>query len=101
MRGWVWNGNVNTGDVARVGSPECGLGTGSVALPDKPIDVQVLGLLWNTSDDTLSLDLRKLMSKNSDVTIKRKILAATHGIFDPIGFAAPVTIVPKIMMKEA
>lgn len=58
-------------------------------------------MLWNIEDDTLSLDLRKLICKNSDVTTKRKILAATHGIFDPIGFAAPITIVPKIMTKEA
>ncbi len=99
LRGWVWNeGEVIAGDVTGVGSPECGLVAGSNA--SQETFVSVLGLLWNVHDDTLSLDMRKILRLGDNVVTKRSILAATHQIFDPIGIAAPVVIVPKMLLQQ-
>nr|XP_042913091.1 uncharacterized protein LOC122273094 [Parasteatoda tepidariorum] len=62
-------------------------------------EVPVLGLLWNTEEDTLTCDLRKLEFKDEPVT-KRSILSLAHKLFDPIGFTAPLTLIPKIILQE-
>lgn len=99
LRGWVWNdGGVIAVDVTGVGSPECGLVAGSNASQETV--TSVLGLLWNVTTDTLSLDMRKFQNFDDDKVTKRKILAATHQIYDPIGIAAPVIIVPKMLLQE-
>lgn len=99
LRGWVWNrGGVIAGDVPGVGSPECGLGTGSNS--SQEASTSVLGLLWNACEDTISLDMRKILQFDDNLVTKRSILAATHQIFDPIGIAAPVIIVPKILLQD-
>lgn len=103
LRNWVWNenrGDVITEDVSGVGSPECGLDTVSSTFQETLTLVPVLGLLWDTKDDILSLDLRKILSTTEKIITKRNILAATHKIFDPLGFVSPVTIVPKMMLQE-
>lgn len=40
------------------------------------------------------------MNQSKEVITKRSILAATHKIFDPLGFVSPVTVVPKMMLQE-
>nr|XP_042900001.1 uncharacterized protein LOC122269710 [Parasteatoda tepidariorum] len=62
-------------------------------------EVLVLGLLWNTEEDTLTCDLRKLELKDEPVT-KRSILSLAHKVFDPIGFTAPLTLIPKTILQE-
>jgi len=37
---------------------------------------------------------------SSNVVTKRIILSTAHKIFDPIGFTAPVTLFPKILLQE-
>lgn len=99
LRGWVWNrGESVVGDVTGVGSPERGLVTGNESSQETSV-VSVLGLLWNISDDTLSLDLRRIQSFDDSIVTKKKILAATHQIYDPIGFTSPVVIVPKMLLQ--
>ncbi|GIY91359.1 reverse transcriptase [Caerostris extrusa] len=63
------------------------------------VEVPLLGLSWNTVDDTLSCDFRKFKLEDEPIP-KRKILSLAHKIFDPIGFTCPVTLVPKIMLQE-
>jgi len=67
-----------------------------IATADKSIDmnntVHVLGLLWNTLTDTLSLAPKPLPSSN--IVSKRNILQ------DPSGWATPVTIRAKILLQE-
>lgn len=100
LRGWVWNrGKAFNGDTPGVGSPECGLGVGINVFQETSV-VSVLGLLWNAMEDTLSLDLHKVLNSTSDAVTKRSILSATHRIFDPLGFASPVTIVPKMILQK-
>ncbi|GFY50875.1 integrase catalytic domain-containing protein [Trichonephila inaurata madagascariensis] len=31
---------------------------------------------------------------------KRLVLAVAHQVFDPIGFTAPVTLIPKLILRE-
>ena len=73
-----------------------------IATADKSIDanttVHVLGLLWNTSTDTLSLVPKALPSSN--IVSKRNILQDSSQIFDPLGWATPVTIRAKILLQE-
>lgn len=90
LKGWV----SNVGNVPEVGSPQCGLAIGEASI------VSVLGLLWNVREDTLSIDLRKLEMSNYESITKRTILAATHRIFDPLGFIAPSLLLPKLLLQE-
>ncbi|KFM65604.1 hypothetical protein X975_01991, partial [Stegodyphus mimosarum] len=60
--------------------------------------VSVLGLKWNLSDDTLSCDFKDSSVKQP--VNKRNILSIVHKIFYPIGFTAPVTLIPKLMLQE-
>jgi len=71
------------------------------ATADKSIDVNtnvhVLGLLWNTSIDTLSLAPKALPLSN--IVSKRSILQDSSQIFDPLRWATPVTIRAKILQE--
>ncbi|GFW20880.1 uncharacterized protein TNCV_1051011 [Trichonephila clavipes] len=63
-----------------------------------PQEIQVLGLMWNVKEDTLSISYRETESKE-EVT-KRRILSLVHRIFDPIGFTCPFTLIPKLLIEE-
>ncbi|GFX21742.1 uncharacterized protein TNCV_546791 [Trichonephila clavipes] len=63
-----------------------------------PQEIQVLGLMWNMKEDTLSISYRETESKK-EVT-KRRILFLAHRIFDPIGFTCPITLIPKLLIQE-
>jgi len=73
-----------------------------VTTADKTIDnnttVQILGLLWNTCTDTMSLSPKSLPSSN--MVSKRSVLQDSSQIFDPLGWATPVSIRAKILLQE-
>ena len=73
-----------------------------IAAADKTIDhnttVQILGLLWNTCTDTMSLAPKSLPSSN--IVSKRSVLQDSSQIFDPLGRAMPVSIRAKILLQE-
>lgn len=93
LRGWCHN-NYRKNEV---------ISTGQNPLPDtrcvEDIEVPVLGLSWNTEEDTLSCDFRGFKVESEPVT-KRKILSLAHKIFDPIGFTCPTTLIPKLLLQE-
>ena len=62
--------------------------------------VNVLGLLWDTSTDTLSLNPKELTSTQHSLVTKRAVLKDLSKIFDPLGLIAPVTIMAKLFMQE-
>ena len=68
--------------------------------------IQVLGMKWNKSEDTLALDLswlpevQKWISSDEIVISKRKILSVAHRVFDPIGVASPMTLLPKLLLQD-
>ena len=62
---------------------------------DHNTNVQILGLLWNTRTDTMSLAPKSLPSSN--IVSKRSVLQDSSQIFDPLGWATPVSIRAKIL----
>ena len=73
-----------------------------VATKDQTIDcnttVNILGMKWNTVTDTMSLTPKPLPS-NSLVS-KRSILQDSSMIYDPLGWATPVTVRAKILLQD-
>lgn len=64
--------------------------------------VKVLGLNWNTTTDTLSLSLTKLIKETNSThkICKRSVWSLSSKLYDPLGFVEPVTVKAKIMMQE-
>lgn len=63
----------------------------------------VLGLMWDKCDDTLRVNEACLKGVNelADKPIsKRVMLSFAHRIFDPIGFTAPSTLLPKLLLQK-
>ena len=65
---------------------------------DRNDTTKVLGLVWHTPSDTLSL-ASKITTGNYPIT-KREILQGSSSIFDPLGFITPVTIQAKVLLQE-
>ena len=53
--------------------------------------VNILGLRWNTATDTLSLAPKKLPPANTSLITKREVLQVSSQLYDPLGWATPVT----------
>ena len=66
---------------------------------DNSEQVNTLGLVWNTSNDSLSLTQKAFPSCDSPVT-KREVLQQSSKIFDPLGFTSPVTISTKLLLQQ-
>ena len=65
---------------------------------DPNTSVGKLGLRWNTATDTLSLAPKVLPS--ASFISKRDVLQSSSQIYDPLGWATPVTIKAKISLQE-
>ena len=59
---------------------------------------KVLGLIWHTPSDTISLASRITVDQCS--ITKRAILQSSSAIFDPLGLLTPVTIQAKTLLQE-
>ncbi|GFX58747.1 integrase catalytic domain-containing protein [Trichonephila clavipes] len=66
--------------------------------PDN-FETKVLGLIWNLKDDCLSCNINCQKNEGKAIT-KRSLLSIANHIFDPIGFTAPVTLKPKLILQE-
>ncbi|GFQ88135.1 uncharacterized protein TNCT_247711 [Trichonephila clavata] len=64
-------------------------------------ECSVLGLFWEPNTDLLACDLRNISTEINDTCSKRQLLSISQKIFDPIGFTAPVTLIPKLLMQKA
>jgi hypothetical protein len=73
---------------------------GSEATSTEPKQVMVLGMAWDTADDTFLFNLEELIeyAKSLPVT-KRSLLRWSSKIFDPLGFLSPFTIRLKILFQ--
>ncbi|KAL1448295.1 hypothetical protein WDU94_003587 [Cyamophila willieti] len=60
----------------------------------------VLGLDWDKSKDTLSINTESVRSMKIDEVTKKTILSAAHRLFDPPGFVSPVVLVPKLLLQR-
>ena len=59
----------------------------------------VLGMIWKLKEDTLTRKIEQLTDVASPLT-KRKLLSVTQKVFDPVGYTAPVTIIPKVILQK-
>lgn len=67
---------------------------------DKSKSVNVLGIRWNPTTDTISLAAKSSILANDDLITKREVLQDLSKIFDPLGFISPVVIRGKIIMQK-
>ena len=64
-----------------------------------PETTLVLGMIWQLKEDTLTCKIEQLTDVASPLT-KRKLLSVTQKVFDPVGYTAPVTIIPKVILQK-
>ena len=57
----------------------------------------VLGIEWDTEQDTLAL---KPLNIKNECSTKREFLATLASVYDPLGFQAPLTCKGKIIMQK-
>ena len=68
---------------------------------DTETTVNLLGLQWNTSTDTLAFPIKQFLPTTEEQPItKRLVLQISSRIYDPLGFLNPITIQAKILMQE-
>ena len=58
----------------------------------------MLGLIWNTVNDTLELSQKSFDLNHSPAT-KRHVLQQSSKSFDPLGMTSPVTIRAKLLLQ--
>ncbi len=63
-----------------------------------PEKAKVLGLIWDVKEDTIKLPESKAFRANppTDAATKRQVLNCVASVYDPLGFAAPVTVEGKM-----
>ena len=63
--------------------------------------VKVLGVLWDTENDTFTFEFSGLVQyARSLPAMKRSVLIVTSKIFDPVGFLTPFVIKMKALFQE-
>ncbi len=63
-------------------------------------EVNVLGMHWNTSSDTLTLTKKTTLNTRQQLITKREVLQQSSKIFDPLGMITPITFRAKIFMQR-
>jgi len=66
---------------------------------DSSNPINVLGILWDTTSDKLSLSLKGLRLPTA-LTTKREVLKDTSKLFDPLGISSPVSVRAKLFMQK-
>ena len=69
-------------------------------IADNRTTVNVLGLLWSTDTDTLSLNPKESTSTQHNLITKRDVLKDVSRLFDPFGFVTPITMLFKVFLQE-
>ncbi|XP_064635263.1 uncharacterized protein LOC135492635 [Lineus longissimus] len=59
--------------------------------------VPILGMKWNTTEDSISFKQYQISTKSAT---KREILKHVSSVYDPLGYLAPVQIRAKILLQE-
>ena len=67
---------------------------------DSGTTVNLLGLKWNTSTDTLSLTRCRIKQGTTSPVTKRSVLQASSKQYDPLGWLSPITIRAKLLIQE-
>ena len=67
---------------------------------DTSNEVNVLGMHWNTSSDTLTLSNKSNLNTSLQLITKREVLQQSSKVFDPLGIITPITIRAKIFIQQ-
>jgi len=68
---------------------------------DKEDGVTTLGFLWDPAADQLQFkNIKQVQTIDSTMSTKRKLLAITESIFDPLGLLSPALIVYMIFLQK-
>ena len=61
----------------------------------------VLGLKWNTEDDSFVWDVAEKLSRflNTEPVTRRDLVSAAYSLFDPLGFIAPYVMKAKLLLQ--
>ena len=64
-------------------------------------DDKILGILWDTDTDNLSIDLNKIYVQGTSLPItKRNVLKTIASMYDPLGIISPLVIPFKIFFQK-
>ena len=72
----------------------------SVVSPATPANPSVLGLRWNTDQDTLIVSRGTTPDLIGKTITQRLVLSTVSSVFDPIGLIAPFTIRARLLFKQ-
>ena len=68
---------------------------------DCDVTVNLLGLLWDTSADTINFNPKQFLSKSeTPLVTKRSVLQMSSKVYDPLGILSPVTVQAQILMQD-
>ena len=81
-------------------SPEVRTRAQQDGVADTAVTVNVLGLMWDTSQDILRLADRAFSSLDVAQPTKKGVLQDLSRVFDPLGMLTPVTISAKLFMQQ-
>ena len=92
VKGWQSNKALNDGDQQNR----------EVNVPNGSVEDKVLGIVWNTTEDSFKFQVKTeaISSLDSTKLTKRSILSQVARIFDPVGFASAFLIRAKIGLQE-
>jgi hypothetical protein len=93
LRKWASNCN----EILDAVPPEHREGNSSLSI-DETDSVKTIGLNWNPKSDQFGVSI--FVPDISQPCSKRQVLSAIAKIFDPLGWLAPVTVRPKILMQK-
>jgi len=70
--------------------------------PNPHVDkkIPILGSVWDMKEDTLALDITAVIEKIGSGKTQREILSLAHMLYDTVGFAAPFTILAKMILRR-
>ena len=62
--------------------------------------LKVLGLLWDPADDTLRVNVARVLKSVDCHPTKRNLLSLMASVFDPLGFLLPFLLLPKLLFQQ-
>ena len=93
-----WHSNVAAleGENTRMSTDAGEITFAKAQLGSRKADTKLLGLSWNKSEDTLSIEA----AQTETITPKREALSGLAKVYDPFGLVSPATLVGKQLYRE-
>ena len=92
-----WNSNTRELEVTDAVDDEGGVTYAKEQLGAKPGECGLLGLRWNKDADTIAV----IFPQDVAAPTKRGVLGKVAKVYDPLGLAAPLALVGKLIYRDA